>query len=87
MTTEDYVKAATSNKNLRHSCSSTAMYNQQQQQQQQQQQDQMITIKEQQKQQKSELSRVKSFRSKLRERRHSNKVASSYSTSSSAVAT
>lgn len=83
---EDYVKAATSNKNRRHSCSSTVIYKQQ---------DQIrIPIKEaqqpqqpQQQQQKSELARVKSFRSKLKERRRSSKVASSYSTSSSVAAT
>jgi hypothetical protein len=78
--TEDYVKAVLSNKNRRHSCSSTVIYKQQQQQY-----DQMIPMKQQ--QQKTDIARGKSFRSKLRERRRSSKVGSSYySTSSSSAA-
>ncbi|KAG2235398.1 hypothetical protein INT48_005748 [Thamnidium elegans] len=68
---EEYVMAATSNTGRRHSCSSTVIYKQQQQD--------IITVK----QPKCELIQIKSFRSKLRERRRSSKVCST----SSAAAT
>ncbi|GAA5808244.1 hypothetical protein MFLAVUS_001631 [Mucor flavus] len=72
---EEYVMAATSNTGRRHSCSSTVIYKQQQQQLQQD----IITVKH----SKCELTHIKSFRSKLRERRRSSKVGST----SSAAAT
>lgn len=70
---EDYVMAVTSTTGRRHSCSSTVIYKQQQQN--------AITIK----QQKSELTHVKSLRTKIKERRRSSKVGSSFSTSSAAA--
>lgn len=61
--------------NRRHSCSSTAIYKQQKQQQQ----DKVLITKP----AKVELEHAKSFRSKLKERRRSGKVNSSYSTAAS----
>ncbi|KAI9246429.1 hypothetical protein EDC94DRAFT_550658, partial [Helicostylum pulchrum] len=68
-----YVMAAASNAGRRHSCSSTVIYKQQQLQQD------IITVKH----SKCELTQIKTFRSKLRERRRSSKVGST----SSAAAT
>lgn len=67
--TEVYVNENISKANRRHSCSSTAFYKQQQQ-------EQAVVAK----QSKTDLNHVKSLRSKLRERRRSSKVGSSYST-------
>lgn len=79
-TRDQYVEVeqakSTCKANRRHSCSSTAIYKQQKQLQQQEK----LLIS---KQSKSELEHVKSFRSKLRERRRSGKVNSSYSTAAS----
>lgn len=69
---EDYVMAVTSTAGRRHSCSSTAIYKQQ---------PHTIPIKP----QKSELTHVKSLRTKIKERRRSSKVGSSFSTSSAAA--
>lgn len=75
---EDYVMAVTSNTGRRHSCSSTVIYKQQHQQQQQQN---TVSIKP----LKSELTHGKSLRTKLKERRRSSKVGSSFSASSAAA--
>ncbi|KAI7894524.1 uncharacterized protein EV154DRAFT_498070, partial [Mucor mucedo] len=71
---EDYVMAVTSNTGRRHSCSSTVIYKQQQQQS-------TISIKP----PKNELTHGKSLRTKIKERRRSSKVGSSFSASSAAA--